>query len=199
MKKQAGFTLVEIAIVMVIIGLLLGGVLKGQQIIVNAKLRNLDNQYNGVTAAIYSYQDRYLNLPGDDAKTATRWGTTVIAGNGDREIGGAFDSVTPANESRLFWSHLRAAGLVAGGITDTLQPGNSFNGLVGVSTGGVANINVLFVGFSKLSKEVANMIDERGDDGIPKTGSIQATISGAPTTVINDYNADQLYDLYFTL
>jgi hypothetical protein len=139
-------------------------------------------------------------LPGDDAKTETRWGTDVKKGDGDRKIGGDFDDDgTGTVESRLFWSHLRAAGLIAGGITDTLQPGNSFNGLVGVSTGDVANIKGLFVGFSNLSKEIASMVDERGDDGIPKTGSIQATKSGVPGTVIDDYTTDQLYDLYFTL
>ena len=52
MKKQAGITLVEIAIVLVIIGLLLGGVLKGQEIITNAKIKNLENDFNGITAAI---------------------------------------------------------------------------------------------------------------------------------------------------
>ena len=73
MKKQQGFTLVEIAIVMVIIGLLLGGVLKGQEIITNARVKNVENDFNGVTAAIYSYQDRYRAIPGDDSKVGNRW------------------------------------------------------------------------------------------------------------------------------
>ena len=64
--KQAGFTLVEIAIVLVIIGLLLGGILKGQEMITQAKIKNVVNDFNGITAAVNSYQDRYRALPGDD-------------------------------------------------------------------------------------------------------------------------------------
>ena len=65
-KGQSGFTLVEIAIVLVIIGLLLGGVLKGQEMITNAKVSKVENDYKGITAAILAYQDRYGVLPGDD-------------------------------------------------------------------------------------------------------------------------------------
>ena len=49
--KQQGFTLVEIAIVLVIIGLLLGGILKGQEMIVQARIKNVINDFNGITAA----------------------------------------------------------------------------------------------------------------------------------------------------
>ena len=72
-QSQKGFTLVEIAIVLVIIGLLLGGILKGQEMITQAKIKNVVNDFNGITAAINSYQDRYKALPGDDLNAATRW------------------------------------------------------------------------------------------------------------------------------
>jgi prepilin-type N-terminal cleavage/methylation domain-containing protein len=64
-KKQSGFTLVEIAIVLVVIGLLLGGILKGQQLINSARVRNLADQNSGVQAAYYGFVDRFRNLPGD--------------------------------------------------------------------------------------------------------------------------------------
>ena len=73
MKKQSGFTLIELAIVLVIIGLLLGGVLKGQELITQAKIKNVINDFNGMSAAIYSYKDRYNFFPGDDGRAATRW------------------------------------------------------------------------------------------------------------------------------
>ena len=65
-KHQSGYTLVEIAIVLVIIGLLLGGVLKGQELIYNQKVKSTYDNYRQFTAAMYGYQDRYKALPGDD-------------------------------------------------------------------------------------------------------------------------------------
>ena len=65
-RKQAGFTLVEIAIVLVIIGLLLGGVLKGQELINSAKVKNFATDFRNIPLFIYGYQDKYKSLPGDD-------------------------------------------------------------------------------------------------------------------------------------
>ena len=83
--KQSGFTLVEIAIVLVIIGLLLGGILKGQEMITQAKIKNIINDFNGITAAMNSYQDRYRALPGDEnnAATVARWGAAAFGGDGN--------------------------------------------------------------------------------------------------------------------
>ena len=63
--RQSGFTLIEIAIVLVIIGLLLGGVLKGQELITTARVHALNNTVDGITAAWFSFQDRYRAYPGD--------------------------------------------------------------------------------------------------------------------------------------
>src|SRR3990167_9250322 len=79
---QKGLTLVEIAIMLVIIGLLLGGILKGQEMITQAKIKNAIADFSGVSAAYFGYQDRYRATPGDDGG-ATRWGAAVIAGNND--------------------------------------------------------------------------------------------------------------------
>src|SRR3954449_767608 len=81
-QGQRGFTLVEIAIVLVIIGLLLGGILKGQEMITQARIKNVVNDFNGVTAAYFAYQDRSKAIPGDDAGANTLW-TTPTSGNGD--------------------------------------------------------------------------------------------------------------------
>ena len=70
-KQQTGFTLVEIAIVLVIIGLLLGGILKGQELINSARVRNLADQNSGVQAAYFGFIDRYRQVPGDWVATGT--------------------------------------------------------------------------------------------------------------------------------
>jgi prepilin-type N-terminal cleavage/methylation domain-containing protein len=75
-RRQSGFTLIEIAIVLVIIGLLLGGILKGQELITQGRIRNVGNDFQSVTAAINLYQDRYRALPGDDAGAKDRWAST---------------------------------------------------------------------------------------------------------------------------
>ena len=64
-QKQNGFTLIEIAIVLVIIGLLLGGVLKGQELIQSARVRNLISQQDGIKAAYFGFLDRFRAVPGD--------------------------------------------------------------------------------------------------------------------------------------
>ena len=122
-KQQAGFTLIEIAIVLVIIGLLLGGVLKGQEMINNSKVKRAVNDFNGVSAAVYSYLDRYGAFPGDDNGANARWG--VPNGNGNGVIGAdAWDNVGANEESRV-WVHLRNSGLVSGDVTDTNTTGRA--------------------------------------------------------------------------
>ncbi|MDD2814612.1 MAG: prepilin-type N-terminal cleavage/methylation domain-containing protein [Thiotrichaceae bacterium] len=209
MRQQSGFTLVEIAIVLVIIGLLLGGVLKGQEIITNAKIKNLESDFNGISAAIYSYQDRYRAIPGDDKNAATRWtGTGVTSGDGNSKIAlgntiHKFDSATAGEESRLFWLHLRNAGLVTGAKTSQDQPLNAFGGITGVSNDSTANgstagttIPGLFVGFTQIPGNIAVILETQSDDQLANTGSIRSDQS--------DYTANNgsslvLHKLFFAL
>lgn len=201
MKNQLGFTLVEIAIVLVIIGLLLGGVLKGQQIITNAKISNVEKEFNGVSVAIYNYQDRYRALPGDDKKAKARFGLTgSYDGNGDWKIGGAFNSSTDT-ESRFFWLHLRNAGLISGSTTSDdgglEQPPNSFSGIIGVSTT-VVKIPGTFIGFSNIPADIAKFIDTRNDDGAPNKGSIQA--DNGTSTELTEYPVPGgLHNVYYAM
>src|SRR5215210_5299279 len=72
-SKTQGFTLVEIAIVLVIIGLLLGGILKGQEMITQAKIKNVISDFSGISVAYHGYLDRYRKIPGDDGDANARW------------------------------------------------------------------------------------------------------------------------------
>src|SRR5436189_624209 len=96
-KRQQGFTLVEIAIVLVIIGLLLGGILKGQEMITQAKIKNVIADFSGVSAAYHGYQDRYRAIPGDDPNAGTRWTTAPPAfpGSGNGVVEGTYNTACP--------------------------------------------------------------------------------------------------------
>src|SRR5260221_67237 len=83
MKRTQGFTLVEIAIVLVIIGLLLGGILKGQEMITQAKIKNVIADFSGISAAYHGYVDRYKKIPGDDPCAGSVRGITQTAPNPD--------------------------------------------------------------------------------------------------------------------
>src|ERR1700733_9655878 len=113
-RTQSGFTLVEIAIVLVIIGLLLGGILKGQEMINQAKIKNVVSDFNGIASALYGYQDRYRQLPGDDLNAATRWNIPVCTSGtqGNGVIEGVYNLT--GLETNCFWQDLRNAGFVAG-------------------------------------------------------------------------------------
>ena len=111
-RKQRGFTLVEIAIVLVIIGLLLGGVLKGQEMIENARIKSVVGDMNGISAAYNSYFDRYHAIPGDEAAgtlTARGWAGTAFSATPNGVL-----QITPANtfanagEEPALWRSLRA-------------------------------------------------------------------------------------------
>lgn len=180
MQQQSGFTLVEIAIVLVIIGLLLTGVMKGQEIITNAKAKNIENSFKQVSAAIYTYQDRYFALPGDDKK-ATRFGE-IKTGNGNGKI-----------DNDLIWLHLRNAGLIAGKKDDYTQPSNALGGIIGISNENGVNIKGTFIGFSNIPGKVATIIEAHMDDGITKSGSIQAEATG------DFYEEGEIYTLYFAM
>src|SRR5919112_6141783 len=92
--KSQGFTLVEIAIVLVIIGLLLGGILKGQEMIVQARIKNVMADFSGISAAYHGYLDRYRAIPGDDPNADTRWSVAPAAtkGNGNGVVAGTYNA-----------------------------------------------------------------------------------------------------------
>ena len=139
LNKQKGFTLVEIAIVLVIIGLLLGGILKGQELINSARVRNLADQSSGVQAAYFGFIDRYRQVPGDMLATTacTVVGSAVDsancpAGTIGGGVGGAANGqngrVDMWGEAGAVWTHLSVAGFLSGTFTGATANAAAYEG-----------------------------------------------------------------------
>jgi prepilin-type N-terminal cleavage/methylation domain-containing protein len=214
MRFGQGFTLVEIAIVLIIVGLLIGGMLTGTEMITQAKIKHVIADFSGVTAAYHAYVDRYKKVPGDDpcagagagltlgncGAVTPRWPAPATGGNGDGIVAGAHASGNPVDESRRWWDHLRRAGVVSG-IGD-LQPFNSVAGLIGVQTGDTAGGPVLgtdaagtegFAGLilcsTNLPAKIAAAADAQIDDGVPMSGVLRGQLQAAPNPPIGKQGA----------
>ena len=203
MNKQTGFTLIELAIVLVIIGLLLGGVLRGQELINSAKVKNMARDFQNVQVYIYGYQDKFKALPGDDtaADTHVTGGTlgATAANRGNGVINGAWNTATNGDESCVFWQHVRLAGLAPGSTVvncaaaNTYQPRNADGGLIGIqSVAGFTGTTVLptaggisgayVVCSDAILGKFAKQLDTTLDDGIGDTGSLRVQVIGGAAT-----------------
>jgi prepilin-type N-terminal cleavage/methylation domain-containing protein len=198
MKKQAGFTLVEIAIVLVVIGLMLGGVLKGQELISSAKAKNLANDFRTTSTLVYAYQDRFRSFPGDQtqAQLDTAFGADTanactpaadgLCRSNNGRIDGNWNASTLAAETFVFWQHVRLANLASGSINTAdanYQPRNADGGLIGIEsgidgTGAAAPMitgmrGAYYVCSNNILGRYAKQIDSMLDDGDTASGSVR--------------------------
>jgi prepilin-type N-terminal cleavage/methylation domain-containing protein len=176
LKNQKGFTLIEIAIVLVIIGLLIGGVLKGQSMIQNAKVKRLVSDMQGIQAAMNAFQDRYQMWPGDENST------TIPPGDGTN---GNRDGYITAAENAI--GDLRLADLMSG--TGIVPPNNQYSGTINIDnrvvSGSPVTSNKIIA--TNVPAEVCLEIDTKYDNGIWNTGTIRGSALYAPGTVIADF------------
>ena len=184
MRKQTGFTLIEIAIVLVIIGLLLGGVLKGQELIQSARVRNLISMQDGVKAAYFGFLDRYRALPGDYNLATTNIPGCSACTNGNNN-GQIEASTTPIPESIAAWEHLSHAGFINGNYTAAATettasaPTNPYARFLqldydAVYEGTATDRHNLKTG-NLVPSDILAEIDRKIDDGDPTQGSFRAS------------------------
>lgn len=190
MRKQTGFTLIEIAIVLVIIGLLLGGILKGQELITGAKVRNLISQVDGVKAAFFGFQDRYRAYPGDYSQADRNITGVFASGNGN----GRIELTGSPPEFILVWDHLSHAGFITGtysasnftagtsgaaGVTNPANPYNIAlqlaydNDYANTTMPPVARHNVKTG--NQIPVEIIAEVDRKVDDGNANTGGFRGS------------------------
>jgi Tfp pilus assembly protein PilE len=199
---QQGSTLVEIAIVVLIVGMIVAAVLKGQEMVTSGKVKRVASQLDEIRAAYFGFEDRYRALPGDYAQADVHLSCPggCPKGNGDSRIR---EAETPSagsevREDILVWTHLSSAGFLKGDYrmavgSTASDPQNTptnpysalaqlaFDGRYGVADGGVPHHN-LKTG-PQVPVEVLAELDRKTDDGKPYDGALQFstfTANGAP-------------------
>ncbi len=132
--RQRGFSLVELAIVLVIIGLITGGILTGQDLIRASEMNSVISDYNKYTTAANTFKLKYNAFPGDISNATSYWGTASGgcpngAGTGTQTCNGDFDGfMENHNETYRAWQHLALAGLIPGTYSGTHSGGGSVLG-----------------------------------------------------------------------
>jgi prepilin-type N-terminal cleavage/methylation domain-containing protein len=173
-RSQSGFTLVEIAIVLIIIGLLIGGIIKGQAMIKNAKVKRLVSDIDGMRAAVLTYQDKFGMLPGDENDANTPTGDTH---NGDS------DGWMDENDGYAI-EDMRLADIIPG--TGTTLPKNAFGGTMRVDYYNLSgNDNYIIV--TNIPAETCQEIDTKYDDGVRTTGEIRANANYTAGATITEF------------
>ena len=201
-RNQSGFTLIEIAIVLVIIGLLLGGVLKGQELINSAKVKNLATDFKSTPVYIYNFQDKFRALPGDDSQVTIHvTGATAaspVATLGDGKIDGRWDDYSVlTTEAVMFWQHVRLSGIATGitapgNVTTAYPPRNTLGGLIGVTNSlsasatdglpiaGLKGVYIICSG--SIQGKFAKQLDIIMDDGITNSGFMMTATTATGST-----------------
>lgn len=190
MGNQQGFTLVEIAIVLVVIGLLLAGVMKGTALIQQAKVKNVIQQVDSFRVASLTFFDRFGQLAGDENLQNIPAGDDNAIGDGNGQITG-----TEIND---FFNDLMEAGIISGNYdgTTATRPRHAFGDTL-ILFWGVPGVTPTpsrdhWFQLDNLPWDVALEIDMKLDDGVHDTGSVVANEAYIPAS----NNIGRLYIKY---
>lgn len=202
---NSGFSLVELAIVLIVIGLIIGGVLKGRELIESARLKSVLTQLNEYRVATGTFMDMFDALPGDFAGAKEYIGENLVSGKGNGKIDGK--GLERDSEAGQFWAHLAGAGLIpmpgepegatlqfdkgapsariGGGITVEFKDGKHW--FVLGSENGPQGTKAL------LTPQQAMSLDKKIDNGLPTTGKVRSE-DGAGLPANSCVTADGKYN-----
>ena len=179
-----GFSLVELSIVLVILGLLTGGILAGQNLIRAAELRAVSTQLQNFQSAVNTFRDKYFALPGDMRNATDFWGTATCPGNQSTPStdsktcnGDGNGAVQPlsnvsggiSNEIFRFWQQLANAGLIEGSYTGVQASASSDQHSVlglNVPTGKISNTGWAISYWNTTTGDSANFANQYGNNFI---------------------------------
>lgn len=171
--NKQGFTLVELALVLVIVGLLITGVLKGEALIENARMKRLVSEKDAVAAAYFTFFDRYGQYPGDET-LATAPPNDTANGNNNGQIAGA--------EIQGLFRDLQNAQILNGNYTTNL-PTNVYGGTIQILWNAAMGANA--VQMNTVPALVSEQIDLKYDDGVYNTGTIRSSGAYTGTGTLN--------------
>jgi prepilin-type N-terminal cleavage/methylation domain-containing protein len=188
-RNNKGFTLIEMAIVLVIIGIILGAVLKGGDLIDNAKEKKFKSEISTLVTSYYNYYDKYGRIPGDDNTAAARWAAAPAATSGNNN--GLINTAGEIAAQTGALDHLRRAGFINDQPTNTAT---AFTSLVynGVTINFDSALSVAQFGKGSNYLSIAGMSDDdmgaydtKYDDGVSSTGDVQSAVPAAYATGTN--------------
>ena len=192
--RRAGFTIVELAIVLAAIGILLTGILKGQELINGAKIRAIADRQNSIRIAWFEFVDHYGAKPGDFARAGEfiAHATPPLPATGG-------NGLVERDESILAVEHLTLAGLLrcqqcvgvppgvlsrnvaATPITAENSPTNQYDGVISIwhdhehyaLRGGRRGVRRLQIHTGpRIPSNILAEVDRKIDDGLANSGGM---------------------------